>query len=128
MEFIRMRNPFAIHLNFDELLGTIPENPKILPSNIDMIYERCGKFLIEEWKRPNEKISIGQSILLNALARQDNFIVLIITGDTDKEMQVSNIERINNQGILIPKGKTLLDLKTIIWKWHDWVNIPKGKI
>ena len=72
-----MRNPFAIHLNFDELLGTIPENPKILPSNIDMIYERCGKFLIGEWKRPNEKISIGQSILLNALATQDNFIVLI---------------------------------------------------
>ena len=117
-----MRNPYALHLNFAELVGAIPEIPKILPSNIDMMYERCGKFLVAEWKRPNEKISIGQFILLKALARQDDFIVLIITGDTDREMQVSNVERLNKQGELIFKGNTLKDLKTIILKWYNWAN------
>jgi hypothetical protein len=120
-----MRNPYALHLNFTELVGAIPEIPKILPSNIDMMYERCGKFLVAEWKRPNEKISIGQSILLKALARQDDFIVLIITGDTDRDMQVFNVERLNEQGELIPKGNTLEDLKTIILKWYNWANEEK---
>jgi len=120
-----MRNPYALHLDFNNLIGAVPESPKILPSNIDMMYERCGKFLVGEWKRPNEKISIGQSILLNALAKQDDFIVLIITGDTDRDMQVFNVERLNKQGELIPKGNTLEDLKTIILKWYNWANEEK---
>ena len=62
-----MRNPEAKHLDFGELRGIIPENPRFLPSNLDMILERHQQFFIGEWKRPNEPISKGQFILLSKL-------------------------------------------------------------
>ena len=48
-----MRNRQAPHIDFADLVGLMD---KRLPSNIDMVMERHGKFLIGEWKRPDEKI------------------------------------------------------------------------
>ena len=49
-----MRNAYASHTDFGFLRGVILENPKAMPSNIDMVFERRGNFLIGEWKRENE--------------------------------------------------------------------------
>jgi hypothetical protein len=55
------------HIDYGDFKGLIPKNPNFVPSNIDGIVERNGKFLVMEWKRPNEKVSIGQQILLKEL-------------------------------------------------------------
>jgi hypothetical protein len=54
-----------------------------VPSNVDGIAERNGNFLVMEWKRPGEKVSEGQKILLKALAKTPKFMVVVIIGDTD---------------------------------------------
>ena len=117
-----MRNPDAKHLDFEDLVGVIPENPKLLPSNVDMMLERSGKFLVGEWKRPHEKLSLGQEILLKALARQQNFIVLLITGDTDEGMYIEKFERLRADGAYEIKGKNVSEFKQWLVKWYGWVN------
>lgn len=109
-----MRNPNAKHIDFSELRWVIPDNPRFLPSNIDMVLERHSQFFIGEWKRPNEQISKGQLILLNKLSEIPNFSVYIITGDTDNGMNVENIEKLE-KGAFIPSGK---DLKKLIQDWY----------
>jgi hypothetical protein len=114
-----MRNPDAKHTDFADLIGVIPNNPKFLASNLDMVMERYGYFLVAEWKRPNEEISKGQEILLKRLANMDEFVVLIIHGDTDDGMVITNIESLNASGALVTIGKTLEDLKRFIRFWYE---------
>lgn len=109
-----MRNPEAKHLDFGELRGLISDNPRFLPSNLDMILERHQQFFIGEWKRQNEQISKGQFILLSKLSLVPNFTVYVITGDTDNGMKVDCIEQLINE-TFIPVGK---DLKTLIKEWY----------
>jgi hypothetical protein len=77
-----MRNEGATHIDTTGIEGIIPANPKWGFSNIDLIGERKGRFLVQEWKRPNEQISTGQRILLEQLAKQPAFTVLVVTGHT----------------------------------------------
>ena len=94
-----MRNPYATHTDFRDFQGLIPENTHFLPSNIDMICERKGYFLIGEWKKPNEKVAKGQELLLRAFAQVPKFTVIIIIGDTDQEhTTVGNIFQVPIQG------------------------------
>ena len=74
-----MRNAYATHTDYAEFKGLIPENPNFVPSNVDGICERKGKFLVMEWKRQGEKVSKGQQILLQSLASLHNFMVVIIS-------------------------------------------------
>lgn len=75
-----MRNGAAPHIDFADLEGVIPDKPKVMPSNVDFIFERRGRFLFGEFKRPDEKLSVGQEILLQALSRKPGFSVFIATG------------------------------------------------
>lgn len=117
-----MRNPDARHLDFQDLAGLIPEHPKFLPSNLDMVYERREHFLVCEWKRPNEQFGGGQLILLQALARTPKFVVLIITGDTDAGMRVKRIEKLKPSGDLEFKGDSMVHLESLILKWFYYVE------
>lgn len=117
-----MRNPDAKHTDFAELIGVIPSNPKFLASNLDMVMERYGNFLVGEWKRPGEKISKGQEILLKRLANKDEFCVLIIEGNTDEGMEVSYIEAIQNNGESVFIGTTTDALKEFIRFWYEHVE------
>lgn len=113
-----MRNPDAKHLDFSELQGVIPNNPKWLPSNIDMLMERKGKFLLCEWKRPNEEFGGGQKLLLKALSKQPNFTVLIVQGNTDNGMEVSKFwELCFDQ--LRHRGNSVAELKLFIKQWYQ---------
>ena len=78
-----MRNGEAVHIDTADIDGVISENPKWGFSNLDLIGERRCKFLVQEWKREGEPLSEGQRILLQALAANPAFTVLIITGNTD---------------------------------------------
>ena len=114
-----MRNRFAPHIDFTFLKGFIRTNPNLMPSNIDMVIERNGKFLFGEWKKEGEKISLGQEIMLKKLAKFHT--ILIITGDTDRKANVSHIQEITENGIMTI-GKTVDDLTNILTDWYNEAN------
>lgn len=114
-----MRNQSASHIDFGSLVGLIPNNPKFLPSNLDMVYERKGKFLVAEWKRENEEISAGQDVLLRRLAKVPGFTVLIITGNTDEEMVVSSVRWLKPNNYYENLGSSVEDLKEVVRLWYE---------
>ena len=116
-----MNNPYATHIDFFRFKGFFKNNPNATPSNLDMIFERKGKFLVGEWKRQNEKLSKGQEILLKTLAKQENFVVLIIQGNTDGEMVVNKFWRVVDDTCQ-PQGESEDDLKDFMNQWYDWAN------
>lgn len=124
-----MRNPDAKHIDFADLVGVIPSNPKLLPSNLDMVLERNGYFIVGEWKRPSERISFGQEILLKSLSSMPNFLVLVIEGNTDDGMVVNKVSMYGvktetgwHSVDLIEIGNSLDDLKNTIRMWYAKAN------
>jgi len=116
-----MRNPDAKHIDFTELQGIIKSNPKFLPSNIDMVYERNGHFLVGEWKRPGEKISGGQRLLLHRLASHPHFKVLLIVGDTDNGMKIKEVYKLTaNDVVKIGEGKEFFD--DLVNSWYEHIE------
>jgi hypothetical protein len=118
----KMRNPYAAHIDFEFLYGVIPENPKAQPSNVDMMFERKGKFLVGEWKRTNENMNLGQKILLEAFAKKKDFIVIIIEGHSvDGDTEVKRIYKLKDgKEVLLGEGIDLL--KSLIIKFYRWAN------
>jgi hypothetical protein len=116
-----MRNPNAKHLDFTELQGVIPDNPKWLPSNIDMLMERKGKFLLCEWKQEGEEFGGGQKLLLKALANHPDFTVLIVQGNTDNGMEVQKFWEVCFNQLRFRGGSTA-ELKLFIKRWYESVN------
>ena len=121
-----MRNPDAKHKDFGALIGLIPSNPKVLPSDIDMIYERNGCFLVGEWKRSGEKLSYGQRKLLMNLAKQPKTIVLVVVGDTDNGMNVEEVFRLCTNGVLESLGNGVDTLKETILMWYEYADKVKN--
>jgi hypothetical protein len=114
-----MRNAYASHTDFGFLRGVILDNPKAMPSNIDMIFERRGSFLIAEWKRKNEEISLGQKILLKALANQNKFTVLVINGYSDNTgTEVNEFYKVSQDKLAI-LGNGVDKLKEFINTWYQ---------
>ena len=117
-----MRNPSAVHIDFKDL-NNIEGMGKIVPSNIDMMVERNGWFLVGEWKREGEAISMGQKILLRQLATQPKFLVIIIQGHTDGSvMVVDEWWRMQGNGDLKPLGKTVEKFKEFLLHWKNKVE------
>jgi hypothetical protein len=115
-----MRNPDAKHVDFRDLIGVMGS---MLPSNIDMMIERNGYFLVGEWKREGEAISMGQKILLRQLATQPKFVVLVIQGNTDDGvMLVEKIWRMQGNGDLKLIGDSVDRLKEILKNWKEKVE------
>jgi hypothetical protein len=118
-----MNNPYATHVDFFQFKGMIASNPKAHPCNIDMMFERKCKFLVGEWKRENETMSKGQEILLKNLAKQPQFIVVIIHGNTDgKETVVNKFEWISKKGEFKHGGNSFEELKNFVTRWYDWAD------
>ena len=114
-----MRNAYASHTDFGFLTGVIIDNPKAMPSNIDMVFERRGYFLIGEWKRKNEEISLGQKILLKALANHDKFTVLVINGYSDNTgTEVNEFYKVQ-QNKLVILGNGINKFKEFINIWYQ---------
>ena len=117
-----MRNSYASHTDFGFLRSVILDNPKAMPSNIDMVFERNGKFLVGEWKREGEEISLGQKILLKALADENNFTIIVINGYSDNTgTEVNNFYKVT-QNKLIMLGNGVKGLKDFINAWYQSSN------
>jgi len=118
-----MKNDKATHIDFGFLRGFISSNPKVMPCNIDMIFERKSQFLFGEWKRPNETMKLGQEILLVNLAKHPMNTVLLVIGDTDNnEVNVTEICKINKYGMFKRIGGSVEDLKKILNDWYQTVD------
>jgi hypothetical protein len=120
-----MRNQNAAHIDFFQFKGLIETNPKATPCDIDMVFERKCKFFVGEWKREGESISQGQGLLLRNLARQPQFTVVIIQGNTDGETVVEKFEQLCSDGRFqgaTPKARkiwaTSLDLPAFFSHLH----------
>jgi uncharacterized iron-regulated protein len=87
-----------------------------------MVFERRGNFLIGEWKREDEDISIGQKILLKALAEQDKFTVLMIYGYSDDTgTEVDKFYKVTQDKLVI-LGNGIEGLKDYIDAWYQSSN------
>lgn len=118
-----MRNPDAKHKDFGALIGIIPTNPRFLPSDIDMVYERNQCFLFAEWKRASESFGGGQRILLRRLAMQPRTVVLLVVGDTDDGMNVEQVLYIDpSQVDPVLLGRGFETLKEVIIEWYEAAN------
>ena len=117
-----MRNPYASHTDFGFLKQVIKSNPKAMPSNLDMVFERYGCFLVGEWKRDNEEISLGQKILLKALCELETFTVLVINGYSDNTGTEINKFYEVDVDKLIYLGKGIEEFKEYINSWYVGLN------
>jgi len=117
-----MRSAHAAHIDFGEFAGMIESNPKLLPCDIDMVIERKGKFFIGEWKREGETMNKGQAILLQSFAKQSQFTVCVIIGNTDNETIISEVFYINKSGEYKKIGASFDDLKVFINQWYEWAD------
>ena len=121
-----MRNMFATHTDYAEFKGLISANPAFVPSNVDGIAERNGQFLIFEWKRPGEKVSNGQRIMLQALAAKPSFMVVIIYGNTDTETIIDSYWLLTPEGKPVKTGIGFESFKQFYRQWYELANnVPK---
>ena len=119
-----MRNANASHVDFGFLRGMIPSNPFFMPSNIDMIIERKGKFIFGEWKRKGEQMKLGQKILLMSLAKYHT--VLLITGYSEGDnMDVSKVQVVTCNGKLNMICENKEALIQYLQDWYDGVERNK---
>ena len=117
-----MKNPNALHVDFNFLTNVLEEKPFVLPSNIDMIYGINGHFLIGEWKKQGEEIKKGQKILLKSLHKEKNFTVLLIEGFSTKEETVVNKFYQVSSNELIYLGNSTESLKSYIKTWYNTIK------
>jgi uncharacterized iron-regulated protein len=117
-----MKNPNALHVDFNFLSNILEDKPLVLPSNIDMIYGINGHFLIGEWKKPGEEIKKGQKLLLKSLHKEKNFTVILIEGfSTKEETFVSKFYQVSSNE-LIYLGNSVDLLKDYIKTWYTLIK------
>lgn len=76
----------ATHIDYAFLSGKIESIPKFMPSDLDGVAMRNGKFLVIEWKKNGEGMSQGQLRTLLAMKNLEGgkfFDVVVVTGETD---------------------------------------------
>ena len=119
---VLMRSLLASHVDYGDFVGVIPNSPKFTPSDLDGIAERNGKFFVMEWKRPKEKVSTGQRIMLQALAGKANFIVVIVIGDTDNGMKIEEFFLVQPHGSCIKIGTSKQEFIAYYKQWFEWAD------
>ena len=114
-----LRNTMTLLTDYRDLNGIIPSNPKFAPSDIDMIYERNGQFLVVEWKKPNEEFGGGQKIMLKALAKTPNFTVLTVCGySEDTKLTIYDFKQITTMDTLKHLGQGKHEFIKYIQDWY----------
>ncbi len=67
-------------------------------------------------------MSQGQGLLLRNLARQPQFVVVIIQGNTDGETVVEKFEQLCPDGVFRLRGRSFDDLKDFVTRWYNWAD------
>jgi hypothetical protein len=117
-----MRNVNAAHKDYGDFKGIIESNPNFVPCDLDGIAERKGYFLVMEWKRPGEEVSLGQQRMLQALAQTPKFSVIIMVGDTDNGVNLDHYWLLDSKGKPFKKGKDFEEFKQFYKLWYDLID------
>ena len=117
-----LRSTLASVADYGDLIGLIPSNPKFSPSDIDGICERKGNFLVMEWKRPGEKVSEGQKRLLQALAANPKFMVIVVIGDTDNGTNIQEFWQYAPDGKVFKSGIGFDSFKVFYRQWYEYAD------
>lgn len=118
-----LRNTMVQLVDYRDLNGIIESNPLFACSDIDMIYERNGHFLVAEWKKPNEDVSGGQDILLKALAKSPKFNVIKVCGYSEgTALTVYDFYWLRPNGVWAYVGQGKERLIKFIQNWYAKVD------
>ena len=99
---------------WDFLSGALPN--KINPTDIDLSYERRGRFLVLEGKREGAETSTGQKRYFDALAAVPQFVVVHFYGVPPDE--VMSFARWGQE----PQPGNTDELRASVRRWYDWVE------
>jgi hypothetical protein len=113
----------AEHIDFGFLAAAIKSNPRAVPSNVDAMMERRGRFLAMEFKKPNEEFGEGQKIFLRALAKKPDTTVWIVTGHFDREPV-----EFDSAHILLPSSRLRLltdEFEKLVEALNIWHDAPE---
>lgn len=113
-----IRDP-ALHgilWNWGPVADALPDKCGV--SDLDGVIERNGRFLVLETKRPGERLSMGQRLMLKAFARLPQFEVFILRGDPHIG-HTTNIQRMNARGELYSTEWCIAQFGTYVRRWFD---------
>lgn len=95
---------------------------KVRPTDIDGFVERRGRFLVIETKEPTAKVSQGQEITFQALARTRLFTILIVWGHPGKPERIRFISARDERYY---ENANLDTLRRIVGRWYHFAtNTP----
>ena len=115
-----LRNTMVQLVDYRELEGIISSNKNFSCSDIDMIYERNGQFLVVEWKKLHEEFGGGQKIMLKALAKIPNFTVLVVFGYSENtKLTVYDFKQITTMNTLKHLGQGKQAFIKYIQDWYE---------
>lgn len=107
----------TVYHDYDFLEGCFG-NTKIMPTDVDGIVERRGKFLLIEFKPEKKPISTGQLITLKRLARLPMFTVIVVW----HEPCAHHDPAIHTNMQILPSGKkepvTSNDVRGFVSEWY----------
>lgn len=112
-----LRQPLAAHVDYSEFL-----DPKIQGSNVDLIIERHKEFLIIEFKGPTEKVSLGQNIMLRALASKPGFEIWLYEWTESEGWLLWTVSETSIHYLLLGHGREALN--GYIKAWARERNLP----
>ena len=106
-------------VNWGKVLATT-EGGVVYPTDIDGMLERCGNFLVLEWKHGSVKeIPQGQDIMYRKLAALPQFTVLYLFGCYDT-WRVERVQKIGQHDIPIDSSnEALLTFMISWWRYAD---------
>lgn len=100
---------------WDFLAGVLPHG--ICPTDIDLMYERRGYFLVLEGKREGATFATGQRRFYNALHRPPRFIVVHFYGTPPDE-----VTSFGRWGAPAHSGDTDA-LVSAVQRWFAWAEL-----
>ena len=99
---------------WDFLAGVLPH--RINPTDIDLMYERRGRFLVLEGKREGATFGIGQRRFYDALSALPQFTVVHFYGAPPDD--VTAFARWGKE----PHVGNTDDLRQSVRHWFDWIE------
>lgn len=96
---------------------------RVRPTDVDMLIEVRGNFLLQEWKY-NEGVFLpktGQGILFRMLVVRAPFTVILIEG-SPRLMEVRRMAVLHGGYDSGPWDATTEDLKAVLKQWSRWAS------
>lgn len=102
---------------WDFLCGVLPNG--INPTDIDLVYERKGQFLVLEGKREGAQMPTGQRRFYQAMTAVPQFSVVTFCGNPPDE--VTSYTPWGKE----PRQASTDDLRQLVKRWFEWVESGK---